>query len=154
MLVNWDGYKDIVKLLLANGADGNVSDTSGYTALINAAHGPDQTAIVELLIQYNVDVNAKTEYGYTALILAAMYGYKDNVKLLLANGADTNITDYVYGRSAQDWATELNYTEISKLLPESKTVENPKLWQYFLSGCLGIYNGMKQIIPQRFLKLF
>ena len=115
---------------------------------------PLYTAIVELLLQYNVDVDSKTEYGYTALILAAKYGYKDIVKFLLANGADTNARDYVYGRSAQDWATERNKTEISELLPESKTVENPKLWQYFLSGCLGIYNEMKLVIPQRFLKLF
>ena len=110
--------------------------------------------VVKILLGHNADCNASDNWGITGLIVATQYGYKDIVELLLQYGADTNARDYIYGRSGQDWAKELNYTEISKLLPESKTDDNSEFWQYFMYGCITLYNKMKQVMPQRLLKLF
>jgi ankyrin repeat protein len=48
--------------------------------------------ILKLLIDKGANVNAKRSTGQTALIYAAYNGRKENVKLLLAVGADPNAT--------------------------------------------------------------
>ena len=55
------------------------------------------------------------------------------------------------GRNALDWAKRYGYDEI---LPLLKTKKEKGLWDHVLSGCQSIYNGIKRIIPERFLKLF
>ena len=71
------------------------------------------------------------------------------VKLLLDYGADINVKDN-YGRSAQDLAKQKNYNDIYNLLNTKKS----GFWQCFESGFQLIYDKMKQVIPERFLKFF
>ena len=71
------------------------------------------------------------------------------VKLLLDYGADINVKDN-YGRSAQDFAKRKNYNDILKLL----NTKTSGFWKYFESGFQLIYDKMKQVIPERFLKFF
>ena len=116
----YDGHKEIVELLVAEGADVNAKDVDGLTPLYFAvfrdrneivelliAHGADvdtekeasflsnaalggYTEIVERLIAKGADVNAKDGVGETPLLLAAWYGHKETVELLIAEGADVN----------------------------------------------------------------
>ena len=84
--------KYIVRLLLKNGANVNVPDAFGNTALIMAVlNDKEQKDIVKLLLNYGANVNSKNNMGNTALIIASMKSYKDTVKLLLQNDADVNI---------------------------------------------------------------
>jgi ankyrin repeat protein len=79
--------KDLVKLLLASGADVNARSDDGHTALQYAVLrcGKD---VVELLLANKADVNAKDNRGWTPF-LAAVLGYETNVvELLLTNKAD------------------------------------------------------------------
>ena len=63
------GHKEIVELLIAEGAYVNAKDKKGRTPLHHAAT-VGRKEIVELLIAKGADVNAKTEGGITPLDLA------------------------------------------------------------------------------------
>jgi ankyrin repeat protein len=87
------GHMDVVKLLLANGAEVNARDNESDTPLHNAAKN-GQKDVVELLLLKGANVNAKNNsYGDTPLHEAAREGHNDVVELLLANGADVNARD-------------------------------------------------------------
>ena len=95
----WWGYKDVVELLLANGADVNAKNTAGDTPLnvaVSAAASDyswqteGYTDVAELLLANGADVNAENAHEWTPLHAAADAGYKGLVKVLLANGADVN----------------------------------------------------------------
>ena len=84
-----DMYSDdpcIVELLLKHGADVNVKDNYGRTALIQAAvYG--YTKIAEFLIKHGVNVNVKDNNGDTALIYAIRRGHTETANLLRRYGA-------------------------------------------------------------------
>lgn len=79
----------IVRLLLAYGANVNRRDNLGSTPLIVAALVGDTDA-AKLLIDQGANVTAKDEQGTTALHYAAMSGALGLVKLLINKGADVN----------------------------------------------------------------
>lgn len=82
---------DCVKLLLRAGADPNLRNYDGATALIWAADSLDNT---KLLLAAGADVNARTSHGGTALLAASLaYGSGQIVAELLKHGAVVNATD-------------------------------------------------------------
>jgi Planctomycete cytochrome C/Ankyrin repeats (many copies)/Ankyrin repeats (3 copies)/Prenyltransferase and squalene oxidase repeat len=79
------GDADLMKRLMAMGADPHVSNVSGATALMWAL--PD-TAKMRLLLDAGVDVNARSDERRTALVIAAgIVGATPAVQLLLEYGA-------------------------------------------------------------------
>jgi ankyrin repeat protein len=60
---------EMVKLLIAHGADVNQKNFRGATALMGAAVGKD-VAVVKYLIEKGADVKARDQDGYTALMAA------------------------------------------------------------------------------------
>ena len=65
--------------------------------LIDAARRGDLAAVEKLLAHAPApDIEAKTPYGQTPLYVAAMNGHEPVVKLLLAKGAKTAVTDTFY----------------------------------------------------------
>jgi ankyrin repeat protein len=98
-----NGDLDVMRLLLANGADPRVKDKQGSTALILAVGQPFEHAqnpipqskalkTVNLVLGLGVDVNAaNTTDGDTALHLAAYLGYDEIAQLLVENGAQLNL---------------------------------------------------------------
>lgn len=98
----WRDNKARVEKLLAHGADVNVRDADGDTAL----HGAAQTGNVEimgLLLDKGPNVNAKNKVGGTPLMWAAVFGNDDAARVLLANGADASLKDED-GVTAAQWA--------------------------------------------------
>ena len=76
------GHAEIVRYLLAVGADVNAKTGHGNTALTLAA-GRGHAEKVRALLAAGADVNAKDACGNTALIFAASKGYTEIVRALL-----------------------------------------------------------------------
>lgn len=84
------GNTEQVRELLDAGADVDIKDNDGWTALMWSAYqGHSDTA--RLLLDAGADVDIQDNNGWTALIYAAALGYADTVKLLLDAGADIDI---------------------------------------------------------------
>ena len=89
---------DVIQLLINKGANLNIQDNDGYTALARICrdHNKDNlyTDIIKLLLDNGADINisivGNLDIGYvTALTLAR--GNEDYVKLLLENKTVTHI---------------------------------------------------------------
>ena len=85
-----DGSAEIVRLLLAKGANAKAVDSGKGTTLLAAAGGDDVESVRQL-IAAGVDVNAASATGDTPLVNASANGNLEAVKLLLARGADVNV---------------------------------------------------------------
>ncbi|MDD2898325.1 MAG: ankyrin repeat domain-containing protein [Desulfuromonadaceae bacterium] len=77
---------EIVKLLIANGADVNAESSDGETPLIFAA-AAGRSDLVELLIAHNANINSKGNEGVSALYMATIMDRLAVAKLLLEHGA-------------------------------------------------------------------
>jgi len=95
------GHKEIVELLIVEGADVNAGDKIITPLHLAAFHG--QPEIAELLIAKGADVNARDSIGGTPLHDAALRGRKEIAELLIANGADVNAKSDI-GETPLDWA--------------------------------------------------
>ena len=84
-----DRSGDIVRLLLASGADVKAVDGFKSTVLHAAAAGNDLDTIRQV-VDAGLDVNAVNFPGFTPLMLSASQGNLAAVKLLLAKGANVN----------------------------------------------------------------
>lgn len=82
----------IVRALIAAGADVNVKDRAGRTAILNAAE-LGYTDCINSLIAARANLNSKDNEGITALIAAACYCDDVSIKELIAAGADINTRD-------------------------------------------------------------
>jgi len=120
MIAAKEGHKDIVELLITNGANVNAKDSRGETPLDwagarnqekaaqllrkhggkhssihTAVAGGDIEAVKEFLAD-GADVNAKNKNdksGWTPLLSAVIRGHKEMAGLLIAEGADANAKD-------------------------------------------------------------
>tara|TARA_Y100000310_G_C20412469_1_gene682699 strand:- start:209 stop:838 length:630 start_codon:yes stop_codon:yes gene_type:complete len=83
-----------MKTLLNAGADPNIQNNNGNTALIRAScYTSGQPEIIKCLIKANTNLNIQNKYGNTALMVAAKNGYIGYVKLLLQKNANMGITN-------------------------------------------------------------
>jgi ankyrin repeat protein len=101
------GDAPAVRLLLAHGANPHLPNVAGVTPLMAAAglasneidtRGKFKTPAqavecIELLVKAGADVNARDAKGQTALFGAALWGWNDVVKVLVAHNADPKIKD-------------------------------------------------------------
>ena len=90
------GHQEIIKELIAKGADVNARTNEGDTSLHKAVAEGNKEA-VELLITAGADVNARNDFEITPLHEATgsnlEKGHLEITELLLANGADVNAKD-------------------------------------------------------------
>lgn len=84
----------LVRLLLREGADARFATPEGYTALHGIADHPSAFNPAELarlartLVAAGADVEARNHYGWTPLLRAVLEGSADELRALLAVGAD------------------------------------------------------------------
>lgn len=85
------GNLELIRYFIETGADINVHDKNGVTALMRAVT-PKDIEITKLLLDKGADVNARDNEGRTPLFYAAIYS-KDIAALLISKGADVNAKD-------------------------------------------------------------
>ncbi|KAI5929485.1 putative ankyrin repeat domain-containing protein 19 [Manis javanica] len=108
--------EDCARILLDHGADPNVSDVYGNTALHYAACGERVTTVARLL-EHTADI----EEGFTPLLLAVSQRNYKMTEYLLSEGADVHAVDN-YERTALMLAIENGSTDIVNLLQEDVDV--------------------------------
>jgi ankyrin repeat protein len=105
MRAAFSGDIELVKLLLAHGADAHIISSDRETTLmaasgegfINGYHRArppaERLEVVKLLVEMGEDVNAADNYGITPLMDASNLGDLNVVKYLVEKGADLNAHD-------------------------------------------------------------
>lgn len=120
MKIARNGHEDGVKLLLQNGAEVNLKDKSGRTAVFAASgYRYSNAANVELLLNHGAEINARDLQLQTPLMHASKEGNSAGVKLLLLSGADSNAKDS-NGENALFYAVS-SFDE-NRILPILKTL--------------------------------
>lgn len=129
---------EIIKLLLAKGADINKRTKSGYSSLELAVRH-ENIEIAEFLIKNGIDVNTVEEdFGHSPLYKAAITNNDLHmVKLLVENGANINQKDK-YGESILYEATAYENIEIVKFLVDNGVDVNIQN----NDGCTALHNAI------------
>jgi ankyrin repeat protein len=84
-----DRSAEIVRLLIAKGADVKAKDAGNFTTL-NAATVGNDTETIRIFLDAGIDVNAPGGPGITPLMNVASHGNTSAVKMLLAKSAKVN----------------------------------------------------------------
>lgn len=91
------GHLKSVQFLLAKGANPNIANASGDTAILSVGmisdSVEDDIEIIRLLAKAGADMDFQDRSGSTALHYAALYGKVGFIKVLLENGATPGIKD-------------------------------------------------------------
>jgi uncharacterized protein len=81
-----EGHTEIADYLIQHGADPNLKDDDGLTAMQIAA-SRDRLEIAKLLVAHKADVNSQDKEGFTPLLRASTPAIR---KVLIESGADVN----------------------------------------------------------------
>ncbi|XP_046346827.2 cytadherence high molecular weight protein 2-like isoform X1 [Haliotis rufescens] len=81
------GHRDVVELLVSEGADVSLVDRDGYNTLHYASYGGHLETVKFVLSLHVVDIDARDNYGQTAADLARSGGHTRVLDLLVSRGA-------------------------------------------------------------------
>jgi excisionase family DNA binding protein len=115
------GDPDEVKELLSAGADANVKDGEGWTALMLVTV-KGQLDVARELLYAGADVHAKNQKGWTALRFAVSMDDAEALRLLLEAGADVNGRDAEGDTALMQAAREKSMASLRLLLAHGADV--------------------------------
>ncbi len=104
-----------VKLLVKQGVNVNARTDSGDAALNIAGWNTDNHELVKYLVEQGAEINNANNNGDTPLMDAAYLGKINNLRFLLASGADTSLKNK-NSKTALDIARDKNHKEAIGLL--------------------------------------
>ncbi len=127
-LASRDGYVEVVRVLLENGADANARDISKWTPLRRALdEGHSHVEVARVLIEHGADVSAQGVDDWMPLHWAARRGQAHLVQVLVEHGADITAKD-VYGWTPWHRASDEGHVEVIQvLLPHMLAVASPRM---------------------------
>ena len=88
MLAAINGDWESILLLLDRGANIDMPDNQGKTALMYAALN-ERKGVIEALMHREASIDMQDKDGMTALMYAARNGHLESVKALISSGANT-----------------------------------------------------------------
>ncbi|AGE56187.1 ankyrin repeat PH and SEC7 domain containing protein [Paramecium bursaria Chlorella virus NE-JV-1] len=109
-----DGHHECVQMLIAAGADPNVTDPYEMVPLHWAARDGHHECI-QMLIAAGADPNVADPHGFTPLYWAVFAGHHECVRMLIAAGADPNVAD-TGGFTPLYWAAIKDHKECVQML--------------------------------------
>lgn len=123
MIAALRGHVGAVQALLARDADVN---KTGWTPLHYAATGsqPQQPEIIALLLEHHAFIDAESPNGTTPLMMAAHYGTRESVQLLLDEGADPSLKNQL-GLTAAAFALRANRKDIADVIAAAVRKRQP-----------------------------
>lgn len=123
MIAALRGHVGAVRALIAREADVN---KTGWTPLHYAATGnqPQQPEIIALLLEHHAFIDAESPNGTTPLMMAAHYGTRESVQLLLQEGADPSLKNRL-GLTAADFALRASRKDIADLIAAAVRKRQP-----------------------------
>lgn len=110
------GARDIVKVLIENGADVSLANNQSMTPL-HAASKTGNKEIITILTKAGADINTTDKEGKTPLIYAVSAGKSEVTRQLLTLGADKTVKDN-NNHNALDYATSGGLRDIIALLTD------------------------------------
>ena len=120
------GNVEVVRLLLARGADVNAATVAtNNTALMWAVAGR-HTDIVHRLIEHGADLDVSTAKGFTLLMIAARNGDIEMARTLLAAGVDINAAG-ADGAHVLPYAIVIGQAEFARFLLEAGADPNARI---------------------------
>ena len=110
------GYADIVRTLIAAGANAQIVESSGINLLHWAAIA-NRADVIPALVDAQVPINAMDDNGFTPLMYAATidFGDTDVLKALLKAGADKTIRNFE-GRTPAAQARQYKHSRLEAAL--------------------------------------
>ena len=119
MMAAIKGQVDLAKALIARDADVN---REGWTPLHYAVSAPSEDGadlkMVALLIEHHAYIDAPSPNGTTPLMMAAQYGTRSAVQMLIKEGADPKVKNQ-QGLTATDFATRADRSEVVQWLAQA-----------------------------------
>lgn len=124
---NREKAEGVAQFLLRKGVDPCAVDENGQSVIFYYCSGDDTINMTKYLLDRHIGVNYTDKHrDYSLLMMAALYGAKDTVKLLLERGADVSFRGKD-GKTAMDmvrdgWiaaADKRRYGEVLAILKEA-----------------------------------
>ncbi|XP_071093620.1 26S proteasome non-ATPase regulatory subunit 10-like, partial [Haliotis cracherodii] len=116
------GHREVVKLLVNDGADVTLLNDVGNNILHVACRGSDVEMVKFLLSLNMVDINSRGWRNRTPVLEAAVNGRRDVVELLMSEGADVSMGDDD-GNSTLHLACVGGYVETVKFVLSQNVVD-------------------------------
>jgi len=133
--------KEIIKMLIDNGADPNIKSVNGKSYCITALVLGNEIECMTTLLSYpRTNINLQANGGKTAFRLACDDGYGELMMMLLDKQADPNIQDND-GCTALMGSIMKSRDVIASILISQKTV---KLDLQDIDGCTALHHACKE----------
>jgi ankyrin repeat protein len=124
LVATQNGHAEVVKVLIAHGADPNLAKTDHGATPLHFASYQGNLEIVQELISHQAELNVTltNKHGATPLHLASQNGHLEIVKELITHGADPNISLTQAGVTALELAVLNGHKLIETFLTETKAL--------------------------------
>ena len=116
-LLHFEGYADVVDLLLQAGADANDCNVMQVSALhVAAARGCVRTVVCLVAHRADISITSAAPAKHTPLFYAAQHGHATVAQQLIFAGADPSTCDASDGQTAVSIAAEFGNLKVMQVL--------------------------------------
>lgn len=112
-----ENHPEVVKVLMAGGANPDIGDQAGKTPLEHAAEN-GMVEMTAMLIAAGADVNKRDLVGGNAVLWAAGLGSPETLKLVVDAGGEIEVKD-INGLTPLTWAAQTGKSASMKILIEA-----------------------------------
>ncbi|XP_048245222.1 ankyrin repeat domain-containing protein 50-like [Haliotis rufescens] len=140
------GHKEVVELLVGEGADVSLVSERGANILHLACRGGNVEVVKYILSQDMVGINSRGWKKRTPVMAAALHGHKEMVELLVGEGADVSLVSKA-GNNILHTACRGGDVEVVKYVLSQDMVRiNSRGWQKRTPVMVAALRGHKEVV--------